>query len=222
MVPDTRESLILRLPDKEDLAAWDEFATIYQPLVYRLARGKGLQDADAQEVVQEVLLAVSRAVDRWKPGAEYGRFRDWLFRISRNLVINQLTRHKQHHVASGDSVVAELISGQCAPNDEDSRWFDLEMQREVFHYSAARVKKKVTDSTWQAFWLSSVERQPIPVVASTLNMSTGSIYIARSRVMAALRREAQRMLSDETSNQPSSAMQTSQLRPANLAGKKQP
>ena len=62
-VPDTRDSLILRLPDRRDVEAWDEFALIYQPLVYRLARAKGLQDADAQEIVQEVLVAVSRAVD---------------------------------------------------------------------------------------------------------------------------------------------------------------
>ena len=71
-LPDTRASLILRLPDARDVEAWDEFVAIYEPLVYRLARKQGLQHADAQELVQEVLLAVSRSVDRWVPDQERG------------------------------------------------------------------------------------------------------------------------------------------------------
>jgi len=197
MVPDTRESLILRLPDTEDVAAWDEFAAIYEPLIYRLARAKGLQHADAQEVVQEVLLAVSRAVERWKPGEEFGRFRDWLFQISRNLVINQLTRRKHRSIGSGDSKVAALLNGQCAPGPDESQWFDLELRREIFHYAASRVKSQVTDSTWQAFWLSSVEQQPIRAVAARLHMTAGSVYIARSRVMAKLRQLSQAYLHDD-------------------------
>jgi len=199
MVPDTRESLILRLPDKEDVTAWDEFTAIYEPLVYRLARAKGLQHADAQEVVQEVLLAVSRAVERWKPGEELGRFRDWLFRISRNLVINQLTRRKHRSIGSGDSRVAALLNGQCAPDLDESLWFDLEMRREIFHYGAGLVKSQVTASTWQAFWLSSVEQLPISTVATRLKMTPGSVYIARSRVMAKLRQISQAYLQDEVS-----------------------
>ena len=63
-VPETRNSLILRLPDRADVEAWDEFVAIYEPLVYRLTRTKGFQDADARKIVQEVLVAVCRAVDK--------------------------------------------------------------------------------------------------------------------------------------------------------------
>jgi RNA polymerase sigma-70 factor (ECF subfamily) len=68
--PETRPSLIRRLRDSGDAEAWQEFVAIYQPLVYRLARGKGLQDADAQELVQDVMIAVSGAVENWVPDAE--------------------------------------------------------------------------------------------------------------------------------------------------------
>ncbi len=198
-VPDTRESLILRLPDRQDVEAWDEFTAIYQPLVYRLARVKGLQHADAQELVQEVMLAVSRAVDRWEPDAQRGRFRDWLFCISRNLMINFLTRKKHRPLGSGDSGIERLLRDQCDPASEQSQLYDLEYQREVFRQVAAQVRTEVNEKAWQAFWRSSVENQAIEAVAGQLGMSVGAVYIARSRILARLRRSAAKYLAADHS-----------------------
>lgn len=186
-IPETRNSLIFRLSDKQDVEAWVQFVEIYEPLVYRLARSRGLQDADSREIVQEVLIAVASAVERWDPDPKLGRFRDWLFGIARNLMIKFLTRRKHRPLGTGDSAVAELLNQQVDPDNDESVSFDLEYRREVFRWAANRVRDQVSESTWQAFWLTSVEEHPIVEAAENLCLTVGAVHIARSRIRGRLR-----------------------------------
>lgn len=132
-----------------------------------------------------MLLAVSRAVDNWDP--ERGRFRDWLFGIARNLTINFLTRPKHRPIGSGDSATAAVLEIQHERESRESSLFRLEYRRSVFHWAAARVQEQSSHKTWTAFWQSTVDAQPIPLVADELEMTVGAVYIARSRTLAKLR-----------------------------------
>jgi|EndMetStandDraft_8_1072994.scaffolds.fasta_scaffold668272_1 RNA polymerase sigma-70 factor (ECF subfamily) len=185
-LPETRASLILRLPDAADARAWDDFVVIYAPLVYRLARRHGLQPADSDDLVQEVLAAVARSVDLWLAKRDRGPFRAWLLRIAKNHAMNALTRHKHRPVGTGDSGMNQRLAQHPQNGDVESE-FDIEYRRELFRWAAEQVREEVAERTWQAFWLSSIEQQSIAMVAERLSMSVGSIYIARSRVMARLR-----------------------------------
>lgn len=188
---ETRNSLLLRLSNKLDIEAWDQFVAIYQPLVFRLARSKGFQEADAQDIVQEVMIAVSRAIHRWEPDPTRGRFRDWLFRIARNLMINFLTRRKYQSLGQA-AALDDLLAEHPDPNgsgEEASREFELEYRRELFCIAAKKVSLQVRPNTWEVFRLTAIELHPIVDVAKELDMTEGAVLVARCRVLARLRKE---------------------------------
>jgi RNA polymerase sigma-70 factor (ECF subfamily) len=177
---------MLRLPDARDVAAWDEVVSVYGPLVYRLARRQGLQPADADDLVQEVLAAVARSIEQWLAKPDRGRFRAWLFRIARNASINFLTRPKHRPLATGGSGAMKALASQAA-SDSSANDFDAEYRREVLRWASRQVRESVAEKTWQAFWRTTMQDCPVADAARELNMTVGGIYIARCRVMARLR-----------------------------------
>lgn len=169
------------------MEAWDAFIEIYEPLLFRLARSKGFQQADAEDFVQEVLAVVAKAVGRWVEDENHGAFRAWLFRIAQNLAINFLTRPRHQRLGSGDSQIAGLLAQHPDPNSNSTQMFALEYRRELFRCAAAQVRQQVNERQWQVFWKTSIEAQPIPEVAAQFGMSVGSVYIARSRITKRIR-----------------------------------
>jgi RNA polymerase sigma-70 factor (ECF subfamily) len=197
MEPTTRRSLVLRLRNLDDQVAWEEFVELYQPLVFRLARKSGLQDADAHDLCQEVFRAVATAIGRWDPDPARGRFRAWLSRIARNLIINFLARQARAPRGSGLTSVQELLEDLPQEDERAQAEFALEFKRRAFHWAAERIRPEFTPATWQAFWRTGVEGRPVAAVAQELGLSPGAVYIARSRVLARLR-DRVRLLAEET------------------------
>ncbi len=187
--PETRASLIGRLGDPACDEAWAEFAGLYRPLVIRVARAKGLQHADAEDLAQEVLAVVGRAIGKFDANAD-GSFRGWLFKITRNLCVNHLTRGalsgKRGPIGSGDSDVQRMLLEH--PADEATvTLFALEHRRIQFRQAADRVQSQCSESTWKSFWLTAVEGQSIESVAERLGKSSGAVRVARCRVLAQLK-----------------------------------
>ncbi len=185
-IPDTRASLLLRIRDPADHAAWNEFAATYQPVIYRMARRRGLQDADAHDLVQQVMASVSRAVAEFDPDRRQGRFRSWLSTVTRNAIIDNLRRNRPDRGTGGTSMLQQL---QAVPLDDEAAELELqqEVRRQLFRQAAGVVREEFTPETWQAFWLTTVERVSVPEAARRLTREPGSIYAARSRVMRRLR-----------------------------------
>ena len=195
--PETRASLILRLQHPENVVAWQEFVDIYQPLVFRLARARGLQDADALDTTQEVLVRVARAINQWDPDPSLGTFRGWISRITRNLVIEFLRSKNRLPKTSDESAIERLIE-QTPARCQASELYDLEHERQVFVWASEKVRGHFQQPTWQAFWLTAVQQQSVERVAAELNLSVGAVYIARSRVLARLKQTVLQYVSAET------------------------
>jgi RNA polymerase sigma factor (sigma-70 family) len=193
----TRPSLLLRLRDPMDERAWGEFVEIYGPLVHRLARRRGLQDADAADLVQEVFRAVAGAIERYDPDPAKGSFRGWLSTIARNLIVNLLEARRRHPGGTGDTKVHRLLEEQPAPDSPQSALFDDEYRLRVLDWAAGRVRDEFTDATWRAFWMTAVEGQPARQAAHDLGLSVGTVYQYKSRVVARIRREIERVESGQ-------------------------
>lgn len=184
--PHTRASLLLRLQNRDDEAAWEEFVEIYQPVLYRMARSRGHQDADAREIIQEVMIAVAKHIENFEPNRSTGAFRAWLSTIVRTKAINQLTRHNKLQSVGGTEF-SQRLQQQIDPRVSAEHEFELEHRKQLFLWAAEKVQHAVTQATWQAFWLTCVQDQSPASVAKQLSLSIGSIYVARSRVIARMR-----------------------------------
>ena len=186
LTPTTRASLLLRLRDSQDHEAWVEFVSLYEPVVYRLLRRHGLQDADAREVMQELFMAVSRSIDRWDPAKERGSFRGWLRRVARNLVINWLKQRERHVIATGGSDLQAMLDMLPADSGPETVEFDKELRRSMFQRAAEQVRTEVQPATWQAFWETGVVGTSPADAAKKLGMTVGAIRVAKCRVLARL------------------------------------
>jgi RNA polymerase sigma-70 factor (ECF subfamily) len=194
-LPTTRPSLLVRLRDAHDQEAWRQFVRIYGPVVYGYGRKHGLQDADAADLTQEVLRAVSAAVGRLDGDGRRGAFRSWLFTVAHHKLHDLLARHRRPGRGSGDPAVQGLLEEQPARAEEQEAW-EQEYERRLFRWAAEQVRPRCQDATWQAFWLSAVEGKSGKDVAEALGMSVAAVYLAKSRVMARLREQIRQVEGD--------------------------
>ena len=188
MLPETRESLLIRLADAADAAAWDEFVAIYRPVIVRIGLKKGLQATDADDLAQQVLMSVSRVIGDWEKDPARGTFRRWLQTVARNAIINMIQRPPKELAVGGSDFLAVCQEVET-PSDEIEQWVDDEHERAVLRLAAARVERQVSPTTWQAFWRTASDGESVSDVAEALGVSVGKIYGARGRVMKMLQRE---------------------------------
>lgn len=181
-LPQTRQSLLIRLARNSD-DAWPEFLEVYEQAIYAFARKKGLQDADAWDVTQDVLAAVEKKVETWQADPALGKFRGWLFRVARNVAVDKIRAQSKRAAGSGDSRVAKLLAEHPEGFEQESTLFWTNYRRKLLHWAADQVKPDFKDSSWQSFWLTSVEGKNADEVAKQLDLSVGSVYAAKFRIV---------------------------------------
>jgi RNA polymerase sigma-70 factor (ECF subfamily) len=185
-IPATRASLLVRLRDPRDEAAWNEFVGLYVPVIYGYARRQGLQDADAVDLAQEVLGAVTAAVRGLDYDPDRGTFRGWLFTVVRRKLSNWRRSRRNRPCASGSAATQRLLEEQAAAEDPEAEW-EAQWQRRVFGWACEQVRRDVSETTWQAFWRTAIDGQPGKRVAADLGLTAAAVYLARGRIVARLK-----------------------------------
>lgn len=188
--PVTRPSLLVRLRNSRDEEAWSEFSAVYEPVIYRMTQRRGMQDADAREVVQEVLMSVATAIDRFDVDA-VGSFRGWLSQITRNATIDRLRKlASRHEMIDASGVVRKLdetAENEHSIGDALLDEFEQDRRKQLFRWAASQVRQRTGEVNWMAFWKTSVDGRSVAEVACELSISEGAVYVARCRILKRIR-----------------------------------
>jgi RNA polymerase sigma-70 factor (ECF subfamily) len=182
------------LRDHQDAEAWAQFVNLYAPVIYGYLRKRGLQDADAADLVQVCLRQVALHIGSMEYASGADSFRGWLFTIVRNKLRDFHDRPRGFVQGSGDTTVQRLLEDQPALEPDESEVWEREYQCSLFAWAAEQVRPTVQPSTWEAFRQTAVEGKPAKEVAERLGMTVAAVYLAKSRIMMHLRamiREAQ-------------------------------
>ena len=183
---ETSLSLLDRVRRNEDEHAWEELYGLYSPLLRQWLKKFHVQSADVDDLVQEVLTAVLKELPNFTHNERPGAFRKWL-KVTLIHRLQNFWRASKHDKQQLDLSRLEELS-----NDQSglSQLWNEEHDRFVLAELLNRVRPHFQDQTWEAFRLQFYDNQSVPEVAKHLGMSTNSVYVARSRVLSALRRES--------------------------------
>lgn len=177
-----------------DQGARGSFVDRYGPKVYAWCRRWNLQEADARDVTQNVMLELARQMSsfEYQPG---GSFRGWLKTIAYRAWCDFLTTRKRTPLTTTDGNLDQLAATEAG--DDLLRQMEEECERELLEVAMNHVRPRVHPHTWQAFLLTAVEGKSGEEVAKQLNMKVGTVWVARSKVKKMLQDEVQRLEATE-------------------------
>lgn len=188
---ETSLSLLSRLRSSPESENWNRLVELYEPLIRAWLRKYGVQASDADDLVQEVLLAVSKDLAKFEHEGRPGAFRAWLKAILVNRMRNFWRARDRRREAHGDSDVDSRLAQLEDPTSELSRLWDQEHDQHVLQQLLQLVERHFAPRTWAAFCRVALEGQPPRDVASELQISLNAVVTAKSRVLNRLRQEAE-------------------------------
>jgi RNA polymerase sigma-70 factor (ECF subfamily) len=186
---ETPVSLLERLRQRPDAESWNRLVALYRPLLEGWLRRQGVQPADADDLIQEVLTVVVRELAQFRHGRP-GAFRAWLRTILVNRLRGFFRARQSRPQATGDSDVLKLLEQLADPDSDLSRRWDEEHDSYVARQLLAALEPAFTAATWQAFRRQVLEDARAATVAAELGISVNAALLAKSRVLRRLRQEA--------------------------------
>ena len=186
----TRASLLQRVKDPRDQTSWREFYQLYQPLLYRYARFRGLDRDNAEELTQQCLTLLTTKMPEFEYSKEKGGFKHWLRRVTNNKV-NDFFKKKRIPLAES----ADFRRPQHREVSPDELW-EQQWEKRHLQYCLKHIQSQVAPSTYQAFQYHVLSGWTVERVAETLGISVEQVYTAKSRITRRLRTKMRELLGE--------------------------
>ena len=191
----TRKSLLGRLKNWEDNESWRDFFDTYWKLIYGFAIQRGLRHEEAQEAVQETVVAVAKSIGKFHYDPKVCAFKTWLLGVTRSKIANQFARRARQPPAasnpsSDDSSTTGLMNR--VPDEHSGQWeqtWDAEWKKNLMDAAIYRVKRRVSIEQYQMFDLFVLKQWPAQDVAKTLRVTVAHVYVAKHRIAKLVRQE---------------------------------
>lgn len=191
--PSTHITLLNRVRLHTDAEAWREFVKIYGPLIYNYCRKKRLNDADAEDVCQEVFRQISTSLNSFEYNRKLGRFRSWLGTVTYHEICRFWKKNQRVQHQTGKSELEEFINKH--PGEIDGVWSD-EFCSHIYETALETIRPQFDEKTWRAFELTWIQDSPTKAAAVELNVDPNWIYKAKFLVQQKLKEEIKRLSFD--------------------------
>jgi RNA polymerase sigma factor (sigma-70 family) len=199
---ETRLSLVERVRDPSDAAAWAEFVSIYQPLLTAYVRKRGVNEADAADIVQDVFTRLVPAMSRFRLDHRRGRFRTWLWQVAHATMIDWTRRRAVRTRA--EQQWADDHESKAPPSPDDG-WNELYRER-ILQVALKRVRDSAQPTAWACFEGRILADRPAAEIAGELGVSPNVVYVNASRLLARAREECAQF-AESLSDSPAAAAQ---------------
>ncbi|HEV3025002.1 MAG TPA: sigma-70 family RNA polymerase sigma factor [Pirellulales bacterium] len=180
---ETRVSLLERVRDAADAAAWSEFVALYQPLLRSYVRKRGVNEHDADDVVQDVFTRLVPVLARFELDPVRGRFRTWLWQVTHSALADWARRRGVR--ARAEQGWADLQQ-PAATEEPEAEWRDM-YHRRILEVVLARVRESAQTTSWACFEGRILEGRPAAELAAELGVSSNAVYVNASRLLARVR-----------------------------------
>jgi RNA polymerase sigma factor (sigma-70 family) len=195
----TRASLLARLRESEDQTAWREFFDIYWPLLFSVSRRSGLNNADAQDVAQDVLGIVARQMPGFRYDPARGSFKGWLLTLMRRRIARhwrsgekeRLHRQERPPTPTGETSVLERMPDRRG-DPLDAVW-EAEWEQHILEAALRRVRARVSVRQFQIYALAILQQVPLRTIVALLGVNSAQVYLAKHRVGRLVKAEVRRL-----------------------------
>jgi RNA polymerase sigma-70 factor (ECF subfamily) len=191
---DTSASFLESLRHAPDDDAWSTLVDLYSPLIRGWLKRRGAATSDVDDVAQEVLAVVVRRFPEFRREPRTGAFRTWLRAITANCLRDHWRRGNKQPRAVGGTDFGEIVQQLADSHSDLSKLWDREHDEHVTQYLLKLIRPGFSEKTWQAFQRFAIDGNSADEVARELDMTPNAVFIAKSRVMAALREQGRGLI----------------------------